>query len=686
MGINMKLPFKYWGFVSYSHADLGVAHELARRLGTRKVPPAFRDRVEGGKAAFGPFFVDEQSASAGSVLSDELRAALSSSRKLIVICSPNAVASKYVAGEIEFFQSLGRERDILCVNAYGQPNASEDDRPGVESFPEPLRYKLLPEGQKVPIPEADRPLAADLKNRTTDDWRRVLEQIETGLLDVKRVDLDRLHNRRRFKALILGGAAAAVLACAVCYYLWAMVWPHHTYSADIVRRWGVWEAVQPIKQAEARQRPASWRLERKGAFGPVERVLLVNQFGNCPKVLNDPDVPNILSITEDKIDIECSAIRACGYKLDYGSNGGIQSEMLIDQYGNRLQELTYPKDTPNEAILSEAVLGCSQIPSRIESVELERYGENEGPKAGFDRKIRFKGGENKEVQPNQSYAYGVAIDYDAAGHITERTWLDNAGKPFDAKYGYATVRTRRAEDGRIIEQAWLNADGDPATPTHGYSYAIREAGDGLSSNEVTVKVLDAKGRPTTTNAGNHAARHKRNGMGQLIEATDLDIEGKAKLNKHGYATLVLSYDPYGFVDGVAALDGEGSPVMLNSSMPNCYGGCYRMAWLNSSHGESLSSKCLGRQSEHSRSLAGWHESRTEYTPQGYAKSVSFWDAAGKPSIVVVPDGKYPSSYHRQRNEWDAKGRRTSSKHFAVDGALAIDEEGFFLLRVIFNIK
>jgi len=66
-------------------------------------------------------FRDEEDLPADNDLNHSIRVALEQSRMLVVICSPRAVASRYVAEEIRHFKELGRTDRILALIIDGEP-------------------------------------------------------------------------------------------------------------------------------------------------------------------------------------------------------------------------------------------------------------------------------------------------------------------------------------------------------------------------------------------------------------------------------------------------------------------------------------------------------------------------------------------------------------------------------------
>lgn len=166
--------FKYKAFISYSHQDESWASWLHRELEGYR-PPDDLDQP----ARLSPIFQDREELAASSALSDSIEAALAASEFLIVVCSPSAVASKWVRTEIERFISFGREENILCLIVAGKPHDAES-----ECLPEPLQKR--------------EPLAADVRGDSSARPNALLRMV-AGLL---RVEFNRLRRREASIALL----------------------------------------------------------------------------------------------------------------------------------------------------------------------------------------------------------------------------------------------------------------------------------------------------------------------------------------------------------------------------------------------------------------------------------------------------------------------------------------------------
>ena len=106
--------FRYRAFISYRHKDKAWGDWLHRALESYRVPRELvgkADRDGTIPARVAPVFRDREDLAASVDLGTEIRNALAASANLVVICSPGAVASKFVADEIIEFAELEESID-----------------------------------------------------------------------------------------------------------------------------------------------------------------------------------------------------------------------------------------------------------------------------------------------------------------------------------------------------------------------------------------------------------------------------------------------------------------------------------------------------------------------------------------------------------------------------------------------
>ncbi|PSJ38894.1 toll/interleukin-1 receptor domain-containing protein [Allosphingosinicella deserti] len=193
---------RYRAFLSYNHKDGQQARWLHRRLEGYRIPRRLAGK-EGDRgivpARLSPIFRDREELPAAGDLSEKVRAALAASQSLIVVCSPNAAASPWVAKEIDTFRELHPGRPILAAILDGEP---------AQCFPPPLGAN------------GAEPLAADLRKQG--DGRRLgLLKLVAGLagtgLDAL-VQRDAQRRIRRVMAVTMGALMMMLVTTALAIF------------------------------------------------------------------------------------------------------------------------------------------------------------------------------------------------------------------------------------------------------------------------------------------------------------------------------------------------------------------------------------------------------------------------------------------------------------------------------------
>ena len=186
---------RYKAFISYSHRDKAIAGWLHRALETYRLP---KHLLDSGKAErLHPIFKDREELPAADSLGDAIALAIESSDALIVLCSPAAAQSPWIAREIDLYKRLNGDRGVIPVIVDGDPP---------DNFPAPL---LVHYEYGQPTELRSEPIAADL--RPEGDGKKLAKlKLVAGLAHV---DLDTLVQRdsaRRQKRLAMVAAASVL--------------------------------------------------------------------------------------------------------------------------------------------------------------------------------------------------------------------------------------------------------------------------------------------------------------------------------------------------------------------------------------------------------------------------------------------------------------------------------------------
>ena len=125
--------FEYDAFISYSHRDLKWAKWIQEKLETFHIPDG-ADEPFTNRRRMRVF--RDQTDLAGVEVTTSLRRELRLSRFLIVVCSPNSAASRWVNDEVAYFEGLGRQDNIIAFIVDGEPDS---DNPALECYPPRMR-------------------------------------------------------------------------------------------------------------------------------------------------------------------------------------------------------------------------------------------------------------------------------------------------------------------------------------------------------------------------------------------------------------------------------------------------------------------------------------------------------------------------------------------------------------------
>jgi WD40 repeat protein len=176
---NANSNREYAVFLSYRHSDNKEqgrqwATWLHQVLESYEIPADLigskNNQDETVPPSLYPVFRDEEELPADADLTRNIQQALERSRLLVVICSPRAAESRFVAEEIRYFKELGKSDRILALMIDGEPNVSDDtgkQQSGIpreaECLPEPLRYGVVADDGNVDWARRTEPIAADAR-------------------------------------------------------------------------------------------------------------------------------------------------------------------------------------------------------------------------------------------------------------------------------------------------------------------------------------------------------------------------------------------------------------------------------------------------------------------------------------------------------------------------------------------
>lgn len=203
-------PIRYPAFISYSHRDEASARRLHRQLETYRIPSRLVGTITPAGPVprrLAPIFRDRDELPASANLTLAVQQALSQSDGLLVLCSPAARASMWVAAEIEYFRESHPDRPIVAALLEGEP---------AESFPPALR----PAGMSG---LAGEPVAADFR-KGNDGARLARLKIIAGMTGLPLDALIQRDAQRQLRRVIFITLGALLFALSMALlFIFAIV-------------------------------------------------------------------------------------------------------------------------------------------------------------------------------------------------------------------------------------------------------------------------------------------------------------------------------------------------------------------------------------------------------------------------------------------------------------------------------
>ncbi|MBX7494882.1 toll/interleukin-1 receptor domain-containing protein [Qipengyuania sp. 6B39] len=266
---------RYKAFLSYSHRDREVAEWLHERLESYRLPEEIAEDGEGLR----PIFKDREELPASQNLGAAIESALAASEALIVLCSPAAAVSPWIAREIELFRAGHGDDRIFLAVVDGEPPYN---------IPPAL---LVRHENGEPTDDTIEPVAADLRPQA--DGRKLgMLKLAAGLAGV---GLDRLVNReahrRHRRMAVTAGASFAGMVVAIALALFV------TQQRDVAR----------AERAEANGLVEYMLTDLREQLEPVGRLDLLDGVGS--RALDYYARQKIENLTPDELGRRVKAVQ-----------------------------------------------------------------------------------------------------------------------------------------------------------------------------------------------------------------------------------------------------------------------------------------------------------------------------------------------------------------------------------------
>jgi eukaryotic-like serine/threonine-protein kinase len=395
--------YRYWAFISYSHADKKWGDWLHRALETYRVPK----HLAGKPGLFGPvprrlypIFRDREELSVASSLGAKIQYALQQSRSLIVICSPRSAASLWVNEEIKYFKGLNREDRVLALIVDGEPNAS-DGKAGFSSdqecFPDVLRYRFGENGE-LSLERAE-PIAGDARKGKDGKLNAKLKLI-AGLIAVEFDALKQREQERRRRYLM----GVTALACTVALAMTGLA----IFALQAER-----EAQKQSQAANTARDQADGLInfmltDLRDKLQPIGRLNILGDVADKAKVYLD-GLPKE-QMNSARLRQRALMLSNLGYVLQ--ERGKLPEALDVYRESLKVNQSLAERDSTNTAIQADIANGYQLL-----GKALYDRGKLEEAMDAFQHGLKISDHLVKQDPTNREWRYGLAAIYDGVGSI-----------------------------------------------------------------------------------------------------------------------------------------------------------------------------------------------------------------------------------------------------------------------------
>lgn len=313
----------YEAFISYRHVALDAA--VARRIHTMienfKIPRAIKKLT--GREKMGKVFRDLEELPFTPDLGDNIKAALSASGFLIVVCSPDLLVSRWCLKEISDFIALrGREKILPVMIAGDEETSIPPELRGIAPAAD-LRNGI---NKKVMNRELAKLMARILFVGESISARRALHRYRTRLLaPILNIDEKELVRRLRESGLIRRGAAILVLALITGLFgTYGVITGNRIAANNALIIEATEKAEQAKDQAEAQNQAA--------LIGQSEYLAELSA-----RALDGGDVKEALKLAIDALPDDLSAP---SFPISKAAEGALRSAEMSDTLSSGYYEMT----------------------------------------------------------------------------------------------------------------------------------------------------------------------------------------------------------------------------------------------------------------------------------------------------------------------------------------------------------
>ncbi len=681
--------YKFYAFISYSHADEAFVKKLQDKIETYQLPSSLQRLKEGLPNKVYPLFRDATDLPPGR-LSEEIRKKLADSKYLIVICSPHSAGSYWVNQEIAEFRRLGRPERIIPVIIDGEVNAV-----GPGGVPDPKR-ECFP---SLLLDEVRRGAEGQLLGVSVpkDGPRKAILKVIAKMLELDPDDLiarDQIRERKRRVVRLAAAAALVLLVGGGSGYYWDYTREKVSYFADYAEQWGLPQGLFPLKEKEAARSDGHYRfISQRRKLMEVAHVAADGR----PVPQKNPEFVDRPAIQRFTYADQTGRLLNADYLDQYG---GLKVRLVFS--GNNYTAIDFKRAGEENETL-QAWLAAQTTSAGGGQFGFQDPGAARGQVQRWrvtrdhnGRMVKIEDKQMESVRPakDQDGVYGQALTLDELGRVVKRLYLDLEGRNFTTQVGVAG-KLYQYDGPHLVEVTNIDAQGAPVFDDQKRMITVSgfdpegRCVERQSLNRDRVLYPDVRGVAKTTWQYDRAGRVVEEAYfgidgrpwelaegyagwrmtrdGPRREKTFFNRDGETAADRHGVALIAETVDDLGRPVNIAHFGPAAEPV----SGPD---GFFRVTRAYGPHGHVIEEAFFGVDDKPAASRQGVARITRVFNEFGAVKEEAFWGPDGQPALNQDGAARVVTGY-------DDRGAAETVTHYGLDGQKTLNRQGYAQLKL-----
>lgn len=648
--------YDYYAFISYSTADEKWAKWLHKHLENYNLPSALRRTNNTLPKYIRPVFWYKTDLS-GTELHSALERELTSSRHLVLICSPESAKSEWVNDEVKSFVESNRTDSIIPFIVSGQP-----DNPQGEDYCYPSVLRDMPRTQML------RGIDVSKVGK-----QHALIDVVSTMFGLRFDALWQRHKRARIRRNV-GFALLALLLVLAGIGIWDYNRSTYEYYADYVDVFGVPQGVCKLTADQKNHRQHSFRFEYKRVpFGEPNAYswrLFSVSYVNSVDILQEYN-----GVIADRF-----AKQTYYYNKETGKLAYVEN---YDHYKTLLCRYQYSKRDGVDACIvdieggsKDRTLGFSRVSSTSRTAEenkssnITRFIFLRDSIGHIIRKTFHSNNDyilDRSITADYDGVFGHSYKLDSIGRIVEVLFLNKEMEPFQTSGGFSRIKFEFDKFSNHKSCAYYNLDNHLTQSPLGWA-KFEDISD-LYGNCIEERTFDADLKPWK-HEGAEIRKWKYNSKGFQVEEMFFDDKGNLCPNEYYYAISKSKYNEWGQELESRSYDAHGKPVMANDEYFTV-----KMIYDKNRNPTGFSAYDISGSPCYTKD--GFSSWKTIYNDAHFPIEETYYGIDGKPCLRN-------EGYSKVVNTWNDQNQLIEEQFFGVDGKPCLKEGGLSVVKYAYD--